>query len=558
MDPDGKYTRLLEPSDTWYRFGCIHIETWVDNAANTEEVYNNLRKHRKDLPEWPVTVFGPVEYIKKITKWDVLFAELVDSVEKELTETMVQPSSTMDTIVKTLREGDYLFETTRMPPKKFREFMRIMDNDLSGANTVCFSWSMSKIRGASPPGTRKFLQQIQDMILTYCDPPNSRRRPLLAVQTTHPKLDEATVLSALNFAHLHRLKHMGNVRACKNWVGEKRDELREYRKHLFRGYRAAGTYQWLPFQALINGYNLDQCFESIIKPHAVIDDPDDGQQTPPRSASPGPGDPFWEDVFHAEAPPESDRGSDQDERSNADKPSAPGKNSARNKRKAEKKRLRKSAKQIVDSVFHHSGAGTPVGPIEQEATRATTPAPSPRVLTEEEKKEARTAKARARRQRQKERQAVASKPDEENEEAAAEQEDDEDRAVGPQQKDDDDDDEKEATPLASAAPSPSRSPAPSPAVVAPSPPSPTPGVVPAVPAAPAATAVASPSPVVLTPTSSAAPPSPPPGPGPVSPLCNTPLLSTSGAPLPVFWALDVDDLQEDIFLSPSSSSSSSS
>ncbi len=49
-------------------------ETWVDNAANTEEVYNNLRKHRKDLPEWPVTVFGPVEYIKKITKWDVLFA----------------------------------------------------------------------------------------------------------------------------------------------------------------------------------------------------------------------------------------------------------------------------------------------------------------------------------------------------------------------------------------------------------------------------------------------------------------------------------------------------
>ncbi|OIW34224.1 hypothetical protein CONLIGDRAFT_697161 [Coniochaeta ligniaria NRRL 30616] len=116
-------------------------------------------------------------------------------------------------------------------------------NDEEMAGVICFAWNMAKIHGAAQPGTRKFLQQIQDMILTHCDPPNPRRKPMPAVRHRAHLLDRHVLAgsdgkerrrqrrdkpgefpSALNLAHMHHLKQVGNVRLCKNWQ-EKRDEL---------------------------------------------------------------------------------------------------------------------------------------------------------------------------------------------------------------------------------------------------------------------------------------------------------------------------------------------
>lgn len=410
----------------------------------------------------------------------------------------------------------------------FKNFLRVVETDADAAKAICFACIMAKIRVASPPGTRKFLQQIQDMVLTHCDPPNPRRRPLLAVQTAHHKLDTRTVLNALNLATMYSLKKMGNVRACKNWAGEKRDELREYRKHLFQGCKASGRHSWVPSTAILCDYDFDVAFDEVAQPHPVQNDPDDGQETPPRSASPRIGDPFWGDIFHVGPAPETESSSEDPSDSNTDKQpaltalSAPvGKNAARNKRKADRKRLRKSAQEVVDSVFHHSGAGTPVGPAEEEATRATTPAPAPPVLTDREKKEARKAKIKAKKQRRKQRKAGGGQQEAHQLE------------------------NEEVTPIPSPAPSsPPYSPPPaatpprrsSTTLGHPHPPSPI-----VVPAVSAASSVA-----ILTPTSSAAPASPP-APRPVSPLRNSRLVSPSGIPLPLFWALDVESLQEDTF-----------
>lgn len=446
----------------------------------------------------------------------------------------------MTSILKAVKEAHLMEASTTIRTERFRNFLADIYGPGKALQVViaCFALAMSKIRVAAAPGTRKFLQQIQDMILTHCDPPKPRKRPLLAVPTAHPKLNTRTVLSALNLAHMHRLKQVGNVRLCKNWI-EDRDKLREYRKHLFRGLKQDGHWA-VAAMAMALGYDFDSVFEEAARAHPVGTDAPDGQETPPRSASPGRNDPFWEGMFDPPTPASdgsssSSNGSGSDDDDADDHPpSAPaGKNAARNKRKAANRRLRKSAEAVVRSVYRHPGAGTPVGPQEQEATRATTPAPAPAVPTEEERKEARKAKAKAKKQRRKERAAAAVAA------AAAE------------------------PPAEEAAPPPPAATTTSPAASSP-PYSPPPAVTPSPPASPASV-VPPPTAATAAATTTTTAPAPAPAPRrrrPVSPPRNSRLVSPSGAPVPLFWALDVEDLQEGSFVpaaatSPASTSSGS-
>jgi hypothetical protein len=344
----------------------------------------------------------------------------------------------------------------------------------------------------------------------------------------------------MNLAHLHRLKQVGNVRACKNWV-ENREELREYRKHLFQGFRSKDKFAWIPAMALLTAYDLDQCFDNASMPHDIVDESDDGQETPPRSASPGPGDAFWGGILDNKAPSTEGESLGKNEPSSPYKAGAqPGKNNARNKKRAENRRLRKSAQQVVESVFHHSGAGTPVGPLEEEATRATTPAPAPRVPTEQEKKEARKAKAKAKKQRRKERRRSGGGATLAQEVAAVDEEEEEE---------DNGEDKEEKEPPAPFPPGPATAPSPAPStapaapVSPPGTPSHTPTVAPSASTAPSASPASAPSPAPALPASPATSQAP----RPVSPPPHTRLFTSRGAPIPLFWAMDVDDLQEGTF-----------